>query len=159
MERVFPAKVCLGATVFLEHLTATGAHVLFAEPEVAELMHPEMRRFWLWHAAEELEHKAVAFDVFRAAGGGFALRVASAIAAVLFLAIPFIRITRRMARQDSREVTREMRRAMRDLNRKIGGTQLRMIGEYFLPGFHPWNNHDQKYLTEWYGTIASSASP
>ncbi len=43
-----------------------------------------MLAFWRWHAAEELEHKAVAFDLFERLAGGYVLRVASALAALVF---------------------------------------------------------------------------
>lgn len=152
LERWLPRKIQLGATAFLEHLTATGAHVLFTEPAVAGSMHPEMLRFWRWHAVEELEHKAVAFDVFRAVGGGYLLRVFSALAALVLLAFPFDRIARRMLRDDPREVTPEMRERAAALNRKVLGPQLRMIAQYFKPGFHPWNFPDEKYLMEWYAS-------
>ena len=33
-----------------------------------------MRNLFLWHALEESEHKAVAFDVYKAAGGSERLR-------------------------------------------------------------------------------------
>ena len=60
----------LAVTVALEHLTATlaaallerrGASLHGADPRVAEL--------WRWHAAEEIEHRSVAFDVYARAGG------------------------------------------------------------------------------------------
>jgi len=152
MQRILPRKMQLGATAFLEHLTATGAHILFMEPVVVESMHPEMVRFWRWHAVEELEHKAVAFDLFRAVGGGYFLRIFSAIAAILLLAFPFDRIARRMMREDGNPITPEARQQARELNRKIAGPQLRMIGQYFKPGFHPWNFDDEKYLAEWYAS-------
>ena len=153
LERILPAKVCLGATAFLEHLTAVGAHMLFMEPLISESMPPEMERFWRWHAAEELEHKAVAFDLFRQVGGGYLLRVFSAIAALLLLALPFGRIVRRMMKEDGKEVTAEMRAQARSINRKLAGPQLRMIAQYFRPSFHPWSFDDEKYLTQWYKSI------
>ena len=59
----------LAATVCLEHFTALFAHALIADPERLDRMHPHFRRLWTWHAMEELEHKGVAFDVYRAIGG------------------------------------------------------------------------------------------
>lgn len=150
IEKWVPAKVQLGMTVFLEHITATGAHTLFVEPVVAASMHPEALRFWRWHAVEELEHKAVAFDLFRDVGGGYLLRVFSAVTAVLLLARPFDRIARRILRQSGRRVTAEDRRAARRLHAKVIPAQLRIVARYFLPGFHPNDVDDRRHLAEWY---------
>jgi predicted metal-dependent hydrolase len=150
LHKVLPKKVQLGATAFMEHLTATGAHMLFMEPAIADSMHPEMVRFWRWHAVEELEHKAVAFDLFEAVGGGYLLRVFSAVVAVLLLALPFDRIVRRMMKDDPTAITPVMRRQARDLNRKVMRPQLRLIAQYFKPGFHPWDVDDVGYLEQWY---------
>jgi predicted metal-dependent hydrolase len=152
LQKRLPRKMQLGVTVFLEHVTAIGAHMLFMEPLIAESMHPELARFWRWHAAEELEHKAVAFDVFRAVGGGYLLRVFSALTAVLLLTPPLIRRVRRMEKQDPREVTKEMRRSARELNQRLWRPQLRMLAQYFKPGFHPWNCDDEPYLRQWYAS-------
>jgi predicted metal-dependent hydrolase len=159
LARWLPAKMQLAVTVFLEHLTATGAHVLFGQPEIARAMHPEMLRFWRWHAAEELEHKAVAFDLYREVGGGYLLRVFSALAAALLLAFPFVRIARRMLRDDPNGVTDGMRRQARELNRRVMGPQLRMIAAYFRPGFHPWQCRDEAHLAGWYASPDTGATP
>lgn len=156
IEKILPKKMQLAATAFLEHLTATGAHVLFSAPVLAENMHPEMLRFWRWHAVEEMEHKAVAFDLYQQAGGGYFLRVVSAIAAIALLAVPFARIARRMLKDDPTEITEEMRRQTREINRMVMGPQLRMIGQYFKPGFHPWKCRDEKYLADWYASAESA---
>ncbi|WP_374469772.1 metal-dependent hydrolase [Phenylobacterium sp.] len=50
----------LGATVALEHFTALLAHELVAEPAHLRDAPTETRGLWLWRAAEEIEHKAVA---------------------------------------------------------------------------------------------------
>jgi hypothetical protein len=149
MGKYLPKKMQLAATVFLEHVTATGAHALFTLPVLAENMHPEMLRFWRWHAVEEMEHKAVAFDLYRDAGGGYLLRVFSAIVAILLLAYPLARIAGRMLKDDPTEVTDAMRRQTREINRSVMAPQLRMIGEYFKPGFHPWKCNDAQHISEW----------
>ena len=119
-------------------------------------MDPETARFWRWHAAEELEHKAVAFDVLQEVGGGYLLRVVSAVAAVLLLAPTVDRMFRRMLKADPQDVTPEMRRGARDLNRKLWKPQLRMLAQYFKPGFHPWQCDDEPHLRGWYASAGGA---
>ena len=77
----------LAITCALEHFTALMAYPVLADPRTMEDAHPVMAALWRWHAAEEQEHKAVAFDVFHAAGGTYAERVAAlAGATVVFWA-------------------------------------------------------------------------
>lgn len=61
----------LVATASLEHLTALLARRLLSRSE--EFTGPMDRRMaalWMWHALEEAEHKAVAFDVMQIVGAG-----------------------------------------------------------------------------------------
>jgi len=56
----------LANTVCAEHFTAMMADFMLSKsPEHLEKMHPTMRNLWAWHAIEEAEHKAVAFDVYK----------------------------------------------------------------------------------------------
>lgn len=75
-KSVYSKRGQLAITVALEHLTAVFAHVLLAKDSPLCAATPEMGALWRWHAAEESEHSAVAFDVLAAAGGSYALRVA-----------------------------------------------------------------------------------
>lgn len=69
-ERVAPPKSNLAATAALEHYTATLAETILGNPEaLAQIGAPGVQKLLLWHALEEAEHKAVAFDVFQAVGG------------------------------------------------------------------------------------------
>jgi uncharacterized protein len=75
-ERILPAISNLAATAALEHFTATLAELVLTSEEIRDLMGAEaVRDLFVWHALEESEHKAVAFDVYRAVGGGERLRV------------------------------------------------------------------------------------
>lgn len=154
IEKKVPKKIQLGMTAFLEHLTATGAHMLFMEPLARQSMHPEMARFWTWHAVEELEHKSVAFDLFENVGGGYFLRVFSAFTALALLARPFARIAKRMIVKDPRRVTAEDQRVAKELERKLTIPQIRLIAQYFKPGFHPGDFDDRAYLSDWYAAPA-----
>jgi len=80
----------LAATCALEHFTALLAHFLLSDHRLLDGAHPVMAALWRWHAAEENEHKAVAYDVYRATGGGYLERaVAMMIATVIFWAKVF----------------------------------------------------------------------
>lgn len=57
----------LAVTCAIEHLTATFSTVTLRHPEILEKAAPAYRRLWMWHALEELEHKAVALDVLQSA--------------------------------------------------------------------------------------------
>jgi hypothetical protein len=75
-EKILPAKSNLAATAALEHFTATLAELVLTSEEIRDLMGAEaVRDLFVWHALEESEHKAVAFDVYKAVGGGERLRV------------------------------------------------------------------------------------
>lgn len=65
--RYLPRKALLAATCAYEHYTALFAEMLLGDREVLAGAHPFYRDIWRWHAMEEEEHKAVAFDVYRTA--------------------------------------------------------------------------------------------
>lgn len=75
-EKTRSPEVCLAVTAALEHYTATLAEVLLTDPEArAKFTSPEVRDLLVWHALEESEHKAVAFDVYQQVVGDQKLRV------------------------------------------------------------------------------------
>lgn len=75
-ERFQSKKTNLAFTAALEHYTASLAENLLTHEEArAEIGHPGFRYLLMWHALEESEHKAVAFDVFRSIGGTERMRI------------------------------------------------------------------------------------
>lgn len=65
----------LGATAANEHLTAIFAEWLLTHPHLIEGAPERLRTLWMWHSAEEAEHKSVAFDLYLACGGNHDWRV------------------------------------------------------------------------------------
>jgi uncharacterized protein len=65
----------LGITAANEHFTAILADFLLQHPELLGERDPRLATLWLWHAAEESEHRSVAFDLYAALGGSHAWRV------------------------------------------------------------------------------------
>ncbi len=64
----------LAATVCYEHMTTTMAREILLHQGNCKDMHPYFASLWRWHAMEELEHKAVAFDLYHKVHGGYWLR-------------------------------------------------------------------------------------
>ena len=62
-------RAWVGVTAATEHLTALLAEHLFAHPEVLEGAEPRLADLWFWHSSEESEHRATAFDLYRALDG------------------------------------------------------------------------------------------
>lgn len=73
MEGIDPRN-WLAVTAATEHFTAIFAEHLLAHPEALEGAEPRLRNLWLWHSAEESEHRSSAFDLYRALGGNDAWR-------------------------------------------------------------------------------------
>lgn len=65
----------LARTAALEHFTAIMAQTFMNHPEVFVKMDPRLASIWAWHAIEEVEHKSVAFDVYKTTVNDEALRV------------------------------------------------------------------------------------
>ncbi|MFD4444546.1 metal-dependent hydrolase [Nocardia sp. NPDC058519] len=69
-ERFLSPLTCLAITASLEHFTAVFAETLLGDERAQALLgSTEVRSMLLWHAIEESEHRSVAIDVYRAAGG------------------------------------------------------------------------------------------
>ena len=62
-------RIHVGATAATEHLTAIFADWMMHHPFALEGAEPRLRTLWLWHSAEESEHRSTAFDIYKAVGG------------------------------------------------------------------------------------------
>ena len=99
LEKRFSPKMRLAVTAALEHYTATFAEIILTSDEAQELIgYTEVRPILLWHALEECEHKAVAFDVYETVGGSERTRVwGMRIASLLLFTELVIQTTRSLA--------------------------------------------------------------
>lgn len=89
-----PKIAQLAGTVAAEHFTAVMAHALLSRPEIMDNAHPTYRAIWTWHAIEELEHKAVAYDVYETvAGKGFGAYMRRVITFTLAMSMMNVRFT------------------------------------------------------------------
>lgn len=142
----------LGATVALEHFTAILAHALLADPRHLAGAGEEAAALWRWHAMEEIEHKAVAYDTFLAATGHmlplrrWVMRCATMVIATWLLASTVGGAMADIFRSGG--VARPWGRALRFLFERPGILRqaLGPYAAYFRPGFHPWRRDDRDLL-------------
>ena len=65
----------LGITAANEHFTAIFADWLLHNADLLGDEDERLKTLWLWHSAEESEHKSTAFDLYKALGGNHRWRV------------------------------------------------------------------------------------
>jgi hypothetical protein len=150
-ERVAPPIANLAATAALEHFTATLADVLLSNDDARAMFgHDELRNLFLWHALEESEHKAVAFDVYKAVGGSERMRVWTMNAlCVGFVGTLALQVTVSVLRDRDTYRGGNLLRSLRRL-RTSPVLQRRVwerLRDYVRPDFHP-DDHDSTELVE-----------
>lgn len=163
LERVLPPIACLAGTAALEHATATLAEALLASEEVQALFtDDQVRELVLWHALEELEHKAVAFDVYQQAGGPrwlrvWFLRVAIATSTLDLASGVATSLWRDPAARDLRALGRSLR-ALRDT--PFAGLGLgRLLLDYQRPDFHPEDRDTTALVATWSARLFPEPHP
>lgn len=58
-------KIQLAITCAFEHFTALLGGYILRHPEILANLDEDTIKLWVWHAIEEIEHRAVAFDVYQ----------------------------------------------------------------------------------------------
>lgn len=83
--KLFSPERMLAKTCALEHFTAMFAETLLEYPELIADIDERLKPLWMWHAVEESEHKAVAYDVYQEQVGSYWVRTSEmALTTVLF---------------------------------------------------------------------------
>ncbi len=148
--------VQLAITVALEHFTAIMANSLLTDSKLMPGAPAEVVRLWQWHAIEEVEHKAVAYDTFLAVTRELSPVKRWAIRCHVMLLISgqfWYSNLQRMAdffRQDGINTPRTWWRVTKYLwftpgmMRKIFLPYL----SFYRPGFHPWDHDDRRLIGE-----------
>ena len=155
MRQHVPAAHRLAITCALEHFTAIMAHQVLTNPMATADMHEQFKEMWRWHAIEETEHKAVAFDVYQAAVGRYWLRVLTMLQVTFFFCL--------------RTTIYQMIFLWKDgqlFNPKVWWQGLKFYFfenkgrglvpsiwhdylDYFKRDFHPWQHDNRELLGQW----------
>jgi predicted metal-dependent hydrolase len=160
-----PPIVSLGATMALEHFTAILAHQLLADPRHLQGADEQTAALWRWHAAEEIEHKGVAYDTWLHATRDWPRWKRWKVKAKVMLYVTRNFLVDRtlgaleLMRQDGVTGVRAWAKLLwylwvrPGMFRKIAGDW----GRFFLPGFHPWNDDDRHLLAAYQASVGEVA--
>lgn len=141
----------LAVTAALEHYTATLATAAFNDVVLSEA-HPSMQDLLRWHAAEEIEHKAVAYDVLQFVDPRYTTRVAGFVIGTGVLAFFWGAGIAHFLKQEPGGVWGNLG----SNSSVIAGGKLKQLFvaglDYLRPDFHP-DQHDDRgvaaaYLAE-----------
>jgi len=153
-ERIQSKKVNLAFTAALEHYTATLAELLLTTEEARNAVgKPGARDLLLWHALEEAEHKAVAFDVYKAVGGDETTRIIVMwLTHLLFIFETSVMAAISIAKDPN--TWKHPLQLLASLARLPKSPFLtmrapKMLARYHRRGFHPNDNDTSQLVSEW----------
>jgi predicted metal-dependent hydrolase len=129
----------LAAIATIEHYTAVlGAWIVEAELEGAD---PQMLDLLRWHGAEEMEHRAVAFDLYLHLDGSYARRAVHGVVASVGMLLGLLAIAARIMALDPQSRRnlryRSYRQAVRAGRFPPLGKVVGSLREYLRRDYHP----------------------
>ena len=160
-RKYFSRSFTLGQTAAAEHLTALMAHGFFRHG-VMDKADPRVRAMYAWHAVEEIEHKAVAFDVMqKVAKANYLTRILSFMVTTFTFPFHVFQIMNHMFKVDGFSSGQRAGMWLRGLWWLYGwnGLYPRLMPHYlayFLPGFHPWKFGDMEIYRVWTAAFAKN---
>lgn len=146
----------LTGTCALEHFTSTIAAELLQNPNIQAMFKDEtMYRLWMWHAVEENEHKAVAFDVYETMYGkgvkAYAMRNIAMVIAMGLIFIAQSYFTARLLKDDNKLTWKDSKYMLKFMYGRKGfmTSQLPELFTFFRPHFHPNDTDTTQLLAAW----------
>jgi predicted metal-dependent hydrolase len=144
-------RMHLAATAATEHFTAIFADWMLRHPEALEGAEPRLKTLWLWHSAEESEHRNTAFDLYQSLGGDHARRLkVFRYVTVIFLTDVLRQTVRNLWHDGSLFQWRTWKSAAQLLLSKDGlfRGNVGLWKDYLRKDFHP-SQHDAIASEQW----------
>lgn len=153
LENRVTGRAHLAATAAAEHYTAVLAERVLSSAEIQAIPgEPEVFHLLNWHAMEELEHKSVAFDVYRAVGGSEFTRITTMFVLLAFTPAFVLTSLAVSVAADPYARTRPVKVA-RQTWKLLRGPMIRglmpELAKYLKPGFHPDDIDTDALLEQW----------
>ena len=156
MTKGRPVILNLAATMALEHYTAMMAHEFLARPAHFAGADPEVAALWRWHAVEEIEHKAVAYDTWLHATRDWSRWKRWKVKSLMMVIVTKNFLTHRV--EDTLDLLAQDGLTGAKWKWKLAAYLLWKPGvirrifpawlSYFMPGFHPWQHDDRALIAK-----------
>lgn len=162
-RRRTPKWFTLSLTVAAEHMTAIMAHSFLNRPETFDTADQRMRALYYWHGIEEIEHKAVAFDVLqKVAKANYFQRIVGLFWETMLFPFHVFMVMNHMLKVDG--VKSRWKVWMKGLWWLYGprGLYMKLIPHYlafYLPGFHPWKFGKMDAAERWLAAYDADGDP
>ncbi len=176
-----PKAFRLATTCAIEHFTALSSDTLLDDQDYfIRHVQPVFAQLWMWHAVEEIEHKAVCFDVYQHVVGkgliAYLNRVLAMIVAAPLLGLCLLigaSLLKRDLRCDLSNIRPEDQAPSAKRiagHRSTAGVIIaiirwRLYFDYFRPSFHPWDHNNVHLIDKWkqrfpeFGSSPSESPP
>lgn len=142
LEKFSPSQQ-LACTIFMEHFTALLAEQLLTDERFRERADADIIPLWMWHAVEELEHKAVAYDVYEQVSGSYAHRVLAVPLTAIALKPMVVASMAYLLNAEGQIFNRA------DRERGFVARIMPKMGEFLARDFHPDNHNTTALVQEW----------
>lgn len=158
-QKEYSPRTLLAMTAGLEHITAILANAMLKNPELLNEMDESVRMLWMWHAIEETEHKAVAFDLYQDVSGDYPMRIRAFLSGSMGLGVFASVFTWRFLKQDGlhRKPWKLVRGGL-TLGKLLASTVPDYL-DYLRPGFHPWDDDNSELIAEYKAIVEASIAP
>lgn len=163
--KYWPRAFGLSYTAAAEHMTALMCNAFFERPDIIGQFDERIRAMYVWHAIEEIEHKAVAFDVLtKVAKANYFTRIAGLIYFSIEYPIGNWYLVNRLLKDDGFGFFKRMGMLLKGAwwLYKPGGVflpALRYYLSYYRPGFHPWQHKEMGHYAEWLEAFERTGDP
>jgi hypothetical protein len=145
------------ATIALEHFTAMMADSHARHQNLFDNVDPGIERMWRWHAVEETEHKAVAYDVFMHVTKDWPplkryLRRCITMALISYFFTRNIITYAALLLEADGYSRKDALKAVKRFVWRTPGLFTRNLKTYFAwyrPGFHPWDEDNRALVAAW----------
>lgn len=155
----------LSYTAAAEHMTAMMCTTFMERPDIIKPFDTRMRAVYTCHSIEEVEHKAVCFDVLtKVAKANYFTRIAGLIYFSIEYPIGNWFMVNRLLKDDGFGFLQRAKMLLKGAwwLYKPGGVFLPALGyylSYYKPGFHPWQHTEMGHYETWLNAYERTGDP